>query len=50
MLADHTPGVLDKSGRLLTKLSGAEIDELFATAPSAAACCPKISGAPGRRQ
>lgn len=45
MLLTNTPGVLDKSGRLLTNLSAREIDELFADGTISGGMLPKISGA-----
>jgi len=41
----NTPGVLDKSGKLLTNLSAREIDELFADGTISGGMLPKISGA-----
>ena len=40
-----TPGVLDKSGRLLTDLSAREIDELFADGTLSGGMLPKIASA-----
>jgi acetylglutamate kinase len=45
MLLTNTPGVLDKSGNLLTELSAREIDELFADGTISGGMLPKISGA-----
>ena len=45
MLLTNTPGVLDKSGRLLTNLTAREIDELFADGTISGGMLPKISGA-----
>ena len=45
MLLTNTPGVLDKSGQLLTNLSAREIDELFADGTISGGMLPKISGA-----
>jgi acetylglutamate kinase len=45
MLLTNTPGVLDKSGRLLTNLSAREIDELFADGTISGGMLPKISSA-----
>jgi acetylglutamate kinase len=45
MLLTNTPGVLDKSGNLLTELSAREIDELFANGTISGGMLPKISGA-----
>src|SRR3954464_579100 len=45
MLLTNTPGVLDKSGKLLTDLSAREIDELFADGTISGGMLPKISGA-----
>ena len=45
MLLTNTPGVLDKSGKLLTNLSAREIDELFADGTISGGMLPKISGA-----
>ena len=45
MLLTNTPGVLDKSGKLLTNLSAREIDGLFADGTISGGMLPKISGA-----
>jgi acetylglutamate kinase len=45
LLLTNTPGVLDKSGKLLTDLSAREIDELFADGTISGGMLPKISGA-----
>jgi acetylglutamate kinase len=45
VLLTNTPGVLDKSGKLLTDLSAREIDELFADGTISGGMLPKISGA-----
>ena len=45
ILLTNTPGVLDKSGRLLTDLSAREIDALFADGTISGGMLPKISGA-----
>ncbi len=45
MLLTNTPGVLDKSGRLLTNLSAREIDDLFADGTISGGMLPKISSA-----
>jgi acetylglutamate kinase len=45
MLLTNTPGVLDKSGTLLTNLSAREIDELFADGTISGGMLPKIEGA-----
>ena len=45
MLLTNTPGVLDKSGQLLTNLSAREIDDLFADGTISGGMLPKISGA-----
>jgi acetylglutamate kinase len=45
LLLTNTPGVLDKSGRLLTDLSAREIDQLFADGTLSGGMLPKISGA-----
>ncbi|MDP1791243.1 MAG: acetylglutamate kinase [Methylibium sp.] len=45
MLLTNTPGVLDKSGKLLTNLSAREIDELFADGTISGGMLPKIAGA-----
>jgi acetylglutamate kinase len=43
LLLTNTPGVLDKSGRLLTNLSAREIDALFADGTISGGMIPKIS-------
>ncbi|MBL8325172.1 MAG: acetylglutamate kinase [Rubrivivax sp.] len=45
LLLTNTPGVLDKSGKLLTNLSAREIDALFADGTISGGMLPKISGA-----
>ena len=45
LLLTNTPGVLDKSGTLLTDLSAREIDELFADGTMSGGMLPKIEGA-----
>lgn len=45
MLLTNTPGVLDKSGKLLTNLSAREIDALFADGTISGGMLPKISSA-----
>ena len=45
VLLTNTPGVLDKSGKLLTNLSAREIDELFADGTISGGMLPKIEGA-----
>jgi acetylglutamate kinase len=45
ILLTNTPGVLDKSGRLLTNLSAREIDALFEDGTISGGMLPKISGA-----
>jgi acetylglutamate kinase len=45
VLLTNTPGVLDKSGKLLTDLSAAQIDALFADGTISGGMLPKISGA-----
>jgi acetylglutamate kinase len=45
VLLTNTPGVLDKSGQLLTDLSAREIDALFADGTISGGMLPKISGA-----
>jgi acetylglutamate kinase len=45
VLLTNTPGVLDKSGQLLTNLSAREIDGLFADGTISGGMLPKISGA-----
>ena len=45
LLLTNTPGVLDKSGKLLTDLTAREIDELFADGTISGGMLPKISGA-----
>ena len=45
MLLTNTPGVLDKSGRLLTNLSAREIDDLFADGTISGGMLPKIASA-----
>jgi acetylglutamate kinase len=45
VLLTNTPGVLDKSGKLLTDLTAREIDELFADGTLSGGMLPKIAGA-----
>ena len=45
LLLTNTPGVLDKSGKLLIDLSAREIDELFADCTISGGMLSKISGA-----
>ena len=45
LLLTNTPGVLDKSGKLLTNLSAREIDELFADGTISGGMLPKIASA-----
>ena len=45
VLLTNTPGVLDKSGKLLTDLTAREIDELFADGTISGGMLPKIAGA-----
>jgi acetylglutamate kinase len=45
LLLTNTPGVLDKTGKLLTNLSAREIDELFADGTLSGGMLPKIAGA-----
>jgi acetylglutamate kinase len=45
LLLTNTPGVLDKSGKLLTDLTAREIDALFADGTISGGMLPKISGA-----
>lgn len=45
LLLTNTTGVLDKSGTLLTDLTAARIDELFADGTISGGMLPKISGA-----
>src|SRR3954447_12325101 len=45
VLLTNTPGVLDKSGKLLTDLTARQIDELFADGTISGGMLPKISGA-----
>jgi acetylglutamate kinase len=45
VLLTNTPGVLNKSGKLLTDLTAREIDELFADGTISGGMLPKISGA-----
>jgi len=45
VLLTNTPGVLDKSGRLLSGLSAREIDDLFADGTISGGMLPKISSA-----
>jgi len=45
VLMTNTPGVLDKSGKLLTGLSAREIDDLFADGTISGGMLPKISSA-----
>jgi acetylglutamate kinase len=41
----NTPGVLDKQGQLLTGLTAARVDELFADGTISGGMLPKISSA-----
>jgi acetylglutamate kinase len=45
VLLTNTPGVLDKTGKLLTELTSKEIDALFADGTISGGMLPKISGA-----
>ncbi|MEJ7928423.1 acetylglutamate kinase [Ramlibacter sp. AN1015] len=45
LLLTNTPGVLDKTGKLLTDLTAREIDELFADGTISGGMLPKIAGA-----
>jgi acetylglutamate kinase len=45
LLLTNTPGVLNKSGELLTDLSAREIDDLFADGTISGGMLPKIEGA-----
>ena len=45
IMLTNIPGVLDKSGKLLTNLSAREIDELFADGTISGGMLPKISSA-----
>ena len=45
VLLTNTPGVLDKTGKLLTDLTAREIDELFADGTISGGMLPKIAGA-----
>lgn len=45
VLLTNTPGVLDKSGKLLTGLTASQIDELFADGTISGGMLPKISSA-----
>ena len=45
MMLTNTPGVLDKSGQLLTDLTARRIDELFADGTISGGMLPKIAGA-----
>jgi acetylglutamate kinase len=45
VMLTNTPGVLDKSGALLTGLTARQIDELFADGTISGGMLPKISGA-----
>jgi len=45
ILLTNTPGVLDKTGQLLTDLTAREIDALFADGTISGGMLPKISGA-----
>jgi acetylglutamate kinase len=45
LLLTNTPGVLDKSGKLLTDLTAREIDEMFADGSIHGGMLPKISSA-----
>ena len=50
MMLTNTPGVLDKSGKLLTNLTAREIDELFADGTITGGMLPKIGSGAGRGQ
>jgi acetylglutamate kinase len=43
VMLTNTPGVLDKSGKLLTGLSAREIDDLFADGTISGGMLPKLS-------
>lgn len=45
VLMTNTPGVLDKQGQLLTGLTAARVDELFADGTISGGMLPKIAGA-----
>ncbi|MFP3471618.1 acetylglutamate kinase, partial [Micrococcus sp. SIMBA_144] len=45
LMMTNTPGVLDKSGQLLRKLSAKTIDELFEDGTISGGMLPKISSA-----
>ncbi|MGH8843180.1 MAG: acetylglutamate kinase, partial [Advenella sp.] len=45
LMMTNTPGVLDKSGQLMRKLSAKTIDELFADGTISGGMLPKISSA-----
>jgi acetylglutamate kinase len=45
VLLTNTPGVLDKTGKLLTDLTAREIDDLFADGTISGGMLPKIAGA-----
>ncbi len=45
LMMTNTPGVLDKSGNLLRRLSSKTIDELFADGTISGGMLPKISSA-----
>ena len=45
IIVTNTPGVLDKSGQLLTDLTARRIDELFADGTISGGMLPKIAGA-----
>src|SRR5205085_2676854 len=45
VLLTNTPGVLDKTGKLLTDLSSKQIDALFADGTISGGMLPKITGA-----
>jgi acetylglutamate kinase len=45
VMLTNTPGVLDREGRLITGLSAAQIDELFADGTISGGMLPKISSA-----
>jgi acetylglutamate kinase len=45
VLLTNTPGVLDKTGKLLTDLTAREIEELFADGTISGGMLPKIAGA-----
>jgi acetylglutamate kinase len=42
LMLTNIPGVLDKAGQAADRADAARIDELVPTAPSRAACCPRL--------